>query len=74
MRTATRDTILPKGGGVDGQSPLFVPKGFACRYSVYSMQRRKDIYGPDAEEFRPERWETLRTTYVAPSGPFDGID
>lgn len=29
-------------------------------YSPYSMHRRKDYYGPDAEEFRPERWETLR--------------
>lgn len=24
------------------------------------MQRRKDLFGDDAEEFRPERWEELR--------------
>ena len=24
------------------------------------MHRRKDIYGADAEEFNPERWETVR--------------
>ncbi|KAM4054363.1 cytochrome p450 [Hirsutella rhossiliensis] len=70
MRTASRDMILPRGGGPDGKSPLFVPKGTECRYSTYSLQRRKDIYGEDAEEFRPERWETLRTSweYV----PFSG--
>ncbi|KAK7415208.1 hypothetical protein QQX98_006055 [Neonectria punicea] len=63
MRTATTDTVLPRGGGPDGQSPLFVPKGTGCRWSLYSLHRRKDIFGDDAEEFRPERWEKLRTTW-----------
>ena len=59
-RCAEVDTVLPKGGGDDGQSPLFVPKGQAVQWSLYSMHRRKDFYGDDAEEFKPERWETLR--------------
>jgi cytochrome P450 len=70
LRMAAHDTVLPKGGGPDGQSPLFVPKGSSCRFSLYSLHRRKDLYGEDAEEFRPERWETLRVSweYV----PFSG--
>ncbi|KAH7020103.1 cytochrome P450 [Ilyonectria destructans] len=63
MRTATADTILPRGGGRDGKSPLFIPKGTGCRWSLYSLHRRTDIFGDDAEEFRPERWEKLRTTW-----------
>ncbi|KAK2846392.1 hypothetical protein FQN49_005768 [Arthroderma sp. PD_2] len=59
-RNAVRDTVLPRGGGPDGQSPVFVPKGTSVVYSTYSMHRRTDIYGPDALEFKPERWETLR--------------
>ncbi|KAH7176635.1 cytochrome P450 [Dactylonectria macrodidyma] len=63
MRTATVDTVLPRGGGPDGQSPLFIPKGTACRWSLHSLHRRKDIFGDDADDFRPERWEKLRTTW-----------
>lgn len=59
-REAIRDTIIPLGGGPDGKSPVLVPKGTVVAYSPWSMHRREDFYGPDALEFRPERWETLR--------------
>ncbi|ETI21603.1 hypothetical protein G647_07950 [Cladophialophora carrionii CBS 160.54] len=56
-RTALRTTVLPVGGGPDLRSPVLVPKGTSVAYSVYSMHRRPDFYGMDAELFRPERWE-----------------
>ncbi|KAL4781733.1 cytochrome P450 [Aspergillus varians] len=59
-RTSIRDTILPVGGGPDGRAPVFVPKGAIVAYSIYAMHRRQDLYGPDAEKFRPERWADLR--------------
>ncbi|KAI1764820.1 cytochrome P450 [Hypoxylon sp. FL1150] len=62
-REAVRDTVLPIGGGPDGKSPVFVTKGTNIRYIPWAIHRRKDIYGEDADEFRPERWETLRPTY-----------
>jgi hypothetical protein len=59
-RTAVEDTWLPLGGGPKGKSPMFVPKGTQINYQVWVMHRRKDIYGEDANEFKPERWENLR--------------
>lgn len=55
-RQANKDTTLPLGGGPDGKSPVFVKKGTVVHYSGFALHRRKDIYGDDAEEFRPERW------------------
>ncbi|KAI4100533.1 MAG: hypothetical protein L6R37_005400 [Teloschistes peruensis] len=56
-RFATRTTSLPRGGGPDRLSPVLVPKGVGVAISPYYLHRRKDIYGDDAMEFRPERWE-----------------
>lgn len=55
-RQALRDTTLPRGGGPDRNSPIFIPKGTEIGYSVYVMHRRKDLWGEDALEFKPERW------------------
>ncbi|KAB2102371.1 Cytochrome P450 [Alternaria gaisen] len=56
-RTTTRTTVLPTGGGPDRKSPVLIPEGSAVAFSVYSMHRRPDLYGMDAELFRPERWD-----------------
>lgn len=62
-RVSSEDTFLPLGGGADGRSPVFIPKGTMCAYQVYSMHRRRDIWGEDAEEFKPSRWITARPTF-----------
>ena len=56
-RVALKDTTLPTGGGPNGDKPIYVRKDTQVDYSVYVMQRRKDLWGEDAEEFRPDRWD-----------------
>lgn len=56
-RTSAETTILPTGGGPDRKSPVLIPKGTAVAFSVYTLHRRADLYGVDAEIFRPERWD-----------------
>ena len=56
-RTATRTTVLPRGGGPEAKHPILVRKGEMVVFSQYVNSRCKNIYGPDADDFRPERWE-----------------
>jgi cytochrome P450 len=56
-RQCMRDTCLPRGGGPDGNSPVYIKKGKEVGYVVHVMHRRKDLWGDDAEEFKPDRWE-----------------
>nr|P16141.4 RecName: Full=Cytochrome P450 52A4; AltName: Full=Alkane-inducible P450-ALK3-A; AltName: Full=CYPLIIA4; AltName: Full=Cytochrome P450-CM2 [Candida maltosa]CAA39367.1 n-alkane inducible cytochrome P-450 [Candida maltosa] len=73
FRVATRNTTLPRGGGKDGMSPIAIKKGQNVMYTILATHRDPNIYGEDANVFRPERWfepETrkLGWAYV----PFNG--
>ncbi|OTA00262.1 Cytochrome P450, putative [Trichoderma parareesei] len=59
-REASKDTVLPYGGGEDGNSPLLIKKGNLVMYNIYAMHRDAHVFGPDPEEFVPERWNGLR--------------
>ncbi|TVY50558.1 Cytochrome P450 [Lachnellula cervina] len=56
-RTVTQTTMLPTGGGPDGISPILVRKGELVVFSQYVNSRKRNIFGEDADEFHPERWE-----------------
>ncbi|KAJ4413393.1 hypothetical protein N0V82_008562, partial [Gnomoniopsis sp. IMI 355080] len=71
VRFAIRPTILPRGGGADGLSPVLLDKGTGIGWSSYHLHRREDIYGPDASIYRPERWESGQLLHeVAQKGGF----
>ncbi|KAH8662144.1 cytochrome P450 52E1 [Xylariales sp. PMI_506] len=62
-RAAARDTILPVGGGPHGNEPVFCPKGTTVRWISWSTHRDRAVFGDDADEFRPERWQEIRPTW-----------
>ena len=63
-------TTLPRGGGPDGKSKVLLPRGSFVLYCPWGLHRSTAIYGPDAKDFRPQRWESLRVgwEYI----PFNG--
>ncbi|KAL2870553.1 cytochrome P450 monooxygenase afumB [Aspergillus lucknowensis] len=60
-RTANTDTYLPSGGGSDGSSGVLIRKGERVIFSSWGSHRSSRSYGDDALEFRPERWEGLKS-------------
>ena len=71
-RTAIRTTMLPRGGGPDGNAPILVRRGELVVFSQYVNSRRKNIYGPDANDFLPERWEQDPNRFGWAYFPFNG--
>ncbi|RDW58480.1 hypothetical protein BP5796_12410 [Coleophoma crateriformis] len=62
-RRSIKDTTLPRGGGPDGLSPIFIPKNTEVNYSVYCMHRNKELWGENADDFIPERWDGRKTGF-----------
>ncbi|KAL3476590.1 cytochrome P450 [Aspergillus californicus] len=58
-RIANKDTTLPNGGGADGSSPIFVPKGGIVHFSTWARHRQGTDFGEDPESFYPGRWQHL---------------
>jgi cytochrome P450 len=63
-REAIQTTILPTGGGPTGKSPIMVRKGELVVISPYVNARMTNLYGEDADNFRPERWETGELSHI----------
>ncbi|KAK7038699.1 hypothetical protein VNI00_010583 [Paramarasmius palmivorus] len=61
MRTAVKDTILPLSTpviGTDGSviTEIPVPSGTNVHISIMGSNRNEALWGPDALEWKPERW------------------
>ncbi|KAG6103332.1 hypothetical protein E4U31_002902 [Claviceps sp. LM219 group G6] len=62
-RTAIRDTVIPRGGGPDGMSPVLVPKGRRIMLDMYAKFHDPQVWGEDADVFRPSRFEGRRLAW-----------
>ncbi|KAF9070402.1 cytochrome P450 [Rhodocollybia butyracea] len=58
----------------DWYENYFIPKGTSCIANVWSMNRDKDVYGPDADQFRPERFLELSDKGFMLRGEYEADD
>ncbi|KAJ7292238.1 cytochrome P450 [Mycena rebaudengoi] len=66
-RTCQQSTLFQSS---DGGPPIYVPAGTRCPYGMIVMQRRTDLWGPDALEFDPDRFLDERLHKYLTPNPF----
>ena len=59
-RDALIDTVLPTGGGFNGDKPIFAPAGTRVVGDFYTLHRKESVYGPNTHIFDPDRWENIQ--------------
>ncbi|KAJ6624157.1 cytochrome P450 [Mycena sp. CBHHK59/15] len=74
FRTSTKPVVWPS---VRGSKPIYIPPDTLVPYGPIMMHRRKDLWGPDALEYDPERFIDSRLQkYLLPNPyiflPFNG--
>ncbi|KAI0337412.1 cytochrome P450 monooxygenase pc-3 [Trametopsis cervina] len=67
LRYVTKDMLIPTD---EPGKPVFIPAGTPLSYSVHCMHRRTDYWGPDAEEFDPDRFLDARVQKYLLPNPF----
>ncbi|KAF9002952.1 cytochrome P450 [Cyathus striatus] len=60
-RVAEADTVLPLAFPITGRDgkqidELFIPKGTVATLSLVGVNKHTGVWGPDADEWKPERW------------------
>jgi len=65
--------VQPEGKTIDG---IYIPRGVDITSNPYTVQRDRELYAPDPDNFRPERWlvegkeaEYDAATYAFGMGP-----
>ncbi|KAJ7509609.1 cytochrome P450 monooxygenase pc-1 [Mycena galericulata] len=56
VRESVNAAVWPSPDPSDDARPLYIPAKTKISYSIFMMHRRKDLWGPDAEEFSPDRF------------------
>jgi cytochrome P450 len=67
VRLSTEAQVWP---ALNGRKPIYVPPDTMTIYSVFLMQRRKDLWGPDAALFDPDRFLDERLHKYLTPNPF----